>query len=185
MSVGALNSFNTMMNKARNMSLAEASKNTKREDGVVLVTEEWRDMARRGDAKTGEKYQELIKGFGQEYIKQLDEKFGNGDGVLTFDEYFKSEVRDIPSDAPDDEVKEMKKMIKTAFDRINLDGNKNIDAKEMTALIGAMDYDKDSKVDGCITIKDFMSWSIKLGEKGKNFLDDLLKYNYKSFFGDK
>lgn len=179
----ALDSFEKMMDKAKNMSMVEASKNNKREDGVVLVTEEWRDMARKGDEKTGEKYQELVKEFGAEYIKQLDKKFGNGDGVLTFDEYFKSEVGDIPADSPEDEVKEMRDMIKVAFNRINLDGNKYIDTKEMTALIGAMDYDSDSRVDGCITIKDFMGWSINLGEKGKNFLDDLLKYNYESYFG--
>lgn len=179
----ALDSFEKMTDKARNMTMVEASKNDKREDGVVLVTEEWRDMARKGDEKTGEKYQELVKEFGAEYIKQLDKKFGNGDGVLTFDEYFNSEVGDIPADAPKDEVKEMKDMIKIAFNRINLDGNKHIDAKEMTALLAAMDYDDDSRVDGCITIKDFMGWSIQLGEKGKNFLDDLLKYNYESYFG--
>ncbi len=180
-----LGSFEAMTEKAKSMRISEAAKSNKREDGVELVTAMWREMAKNGDPKTGEKYQELVKEFGSQYIQQLDKKYGNGDGVLTFDEYYKSEIGDIPADADKELVEEMKDSIKRAYNRLNQDGNDNIDAKEMTVLFAAMDYDEKNNVNGCITINDFMRTSVQLGAQGKVFLDDLLKYIYNSYFNKK
>ena len=181
----ALKSFEAMTEKAKSMRISEAAKSNKREDGVELVTPEWRQMANNGDSKTGEKYQELVKDFGSQYIKQLDKKYGNGDGILTFEEYYKSEIVDIPADADKEVVEEMKNSIKRAYKRLDIDGSGSIDAKEMTTLFAAMDYDENSNVNGCITINDYMRTSVQLGAKGKVFLDDLLKYIYNSYFNNK
>ena len=178
-----LDAFKSMEAKAKEMTLEEALNDNTPENGVSLVDEEWREMANRGDAATGEKYQELVKKFGFNYTQQIDAKYGNGDGILTYEEFEKHQSEDIGPDA-DAEVKAaMKESTQNAFKRLDLNDDNKIDSKEITTLLAAMDYDKDSNVNGRITINDFFRTSIQLGEGDRQFLDDLLEYNYDSFFG--
>ena len=169
--------------KAREMTFEEALNDSTPENGVSMVNDEWREMANRGDAATGEKYQELVKKFGLNYTRQLDEKYGNGDGTLTYEEFEKHQSEDITPDADADVRAAMKEAIKNAFERLDLNDDNKLDSKEITTLLAAMDYDKDNNVNGRITINDFFRTSIQLGEGDRQFLDDLLEYNYNSFFG--
>ena len=177
-----LDAFKSMEEKAKNMSFKEASNDKTPENGVSMVNDEWREMANRGDAATGEKYQELVKKFGLNYTKQIDVKYGNGDGILTYEEFAKHQAEDIAPDADADVKAAMKEQIQNAFERLDLNDDNMIDSKEMTALLAAMDYDENNNVNGRITINDFFRTSIQLGAEGKQDLDDLLKYNYNSFF---
>ena len=150
-----LDAFKSMEVKAKEMTLEEALNDSTPENGVSLVDEEWREMANRGDAATGEKYQELVKKFGFNYTQQIDAKYGNGDGILTYEEFEKHQSEDIGPDA-DAEVKAaMKESTQNAFKRLDLNDDNKIDSKEITTLLAAMDYDKDSNVNGRITINDF------------------------------
>ncbi len=178
-----LDAFKGMEAKAREMTFEEALNDSTPENGVSMVNDEWREMANRGDAATGEKYQELVKKFGLNYTRQLDEKYGNGDGTLTYEEFEKHQSEDITPDADADVRAAMKEAIKNAFERLDLNDDNKLDSKEITTLLAAMDYDKDNNVNGRITINDFFRTSIQLGEGDRQFLDDLLEYNYNSFFG--
>ena len=178
-----LDAFKGMEAKAREMTFEEALNDSTPENGVSMVNDEWREMANRGDAATGEKYQELVKKFGLNYTRQLDEKYGNGDGTLTYEEFEKHQSEDITPDADADVRAAMKEAIKNAFERLDLNDDNKLDSKEITTLLAAMDYDKDNNVNGRITINDFFRTSIQLGEGDRQFLDDLLEYNYDSFFG--
>ena len=119
---------------------------------------------------------------GKEFIKGIDKKHGNADGILTYEEFEKYQLEDLPADADEETKKAMKESVKFAFDRLNINGGETIDEKEITTLLAAMDYDKDSKVNGVITINDFMRTSVQLSEKEKNSLDELLKKRYEAFF---
>lgn len=178
-----LDAFKGMEAKAREMTFEEALNDSTPENGVSMVNDEWREMANRGDAATGEKYQELVKKFGLNYTRQLDEKYGNGDGTLTYEEFEKHQSEDITPDADADVRAAMKEAIKNAFERLDLNDDNKLDSKEITTLLAVMDYDKDNNVNGRITINDFFRTSIQLGEGDRQFLDDLLEYNYNSFFG--
>ena len=181
----ALGKFEKMEAKMKSMDIDEALKCKDKKYSVDMVNEEWRTMANNGDVKTEEKYIEFVKKFGKEYTSDIDKKFGNNDGTLTYSEFLKHQMADVENDA-DDEVKaEMKKSAKIAFNKLDINKDNKIDEKEITTLLAAMDYDEDNNVNGRITINDFARVSIQLAEKDDKDLDKLLDNRYNAFFNKK
>ncbi|MGN0031193.1 MAG: hypothetical protein ACI37Q_04485 [Candidatus Gastranaerophilaceae bacterium] len=177
--------FDKMKTRIKSMRLSEAAEYNKTDDSVDLVNQQWRDMANSGDPNTGAKYQELVKDFASKYIKEIDKKFGNGDGKLTFEEYANFEYANISVFDYAHNNKEAQQALKNAFRRLDYNKDKVIDEKELTVLIAAMDYDIEANVNGRITINDYMRTSIQLASNKEVFLDKLLPYIYNSYFNQK
>ena len=156
-----------------------------RNAGVEITNDAWRADANAGKSDVDASYMTQVKAFGKEFIKGIDAKHGNSDGVLTYEEFEKYQMEDLPADASAELKEKMKESSKIAFDRLNLNGGNTIDEKEITTLLAAMDYDNKSNVNGIITINDFMRTSTQLAQKEKNSLDTLLKDRYEAFFDKK
>ena len=174
--------FEQMENVASDLGYDKAKNCTDKKVGVQIADDEWRADAEAKKDNVEANYMTQVKAFGKEFIKGIDEKHGNGDGVLTYAEFEKYQAEDIPEDADEETKSEMKASIKTAFNRLNLNGGETIDEKEITAFLAAMDYDKNSNVNGIITVNDFTRCSVQLGAEGENTLDKLLKARYDTFF---
>jgi len=177
--------FEKMEDVASDLGYEKSKTHNEEKHGVLMVDEEWRAMAREGHSDTEKRYMELVKKFGKDFIKGIDKKHGNGNGKLTYAEFEKYQMEDVPQDADKETKKAMKESAKIAFDRLNLNGGRTIDQKEITAFLAAMDYDKVSNVNGRITVDDFTRWSVQLADEEKNDLDKLLKDRYEAFFDKK
>lgn len=174
--------FEKMEDAITELGYDKAKECTNKDAGVKITDDAWRADANAGKSDIEAKYMTQVKAFGKEFIKGIDKKHGNADGILTYEEFEKYQLEDLPADADEETKKAMKESVKFAFDRLNINGGETIDEKEITTLLAAMDYDKDSKVNGVITINDFMRTSVQLSEKEKNSLDELLKKRYEAFF---
>ena len=174
--------FEAMEEVIEELGYEKAKKHSDRNSGVQITDDAWRADAEAKKDDVEANYMAQVKAFGKEFIKGIDTKHGNADGVLTYAEFEKYQAEDIPADADEETKAEMQASIKTAFNRLNLNGGETIDEKEMTAFLAAMDYDKDSNVNGIITVNDFTRSSVQLGAEGENSLDALLKDRYKAFF---
>ncbi len=174
--------FEKMNDVAGDLGYEKSKTHKKEEHGVDMVNQQWRDDANAKKENTEEDYKKLVKDFGKELIKGIDKKFGDNDGVLTYKEYEKYQLDDLPADADYETKQEMKKSIKISFNRLNINGGDTIDEKEITTLLSAMDFDKNGNVNGRITVNDFTRVSQYLIEDDKNGLDEVLKDRYQAFF---
>lgn len=174
--------FEKMEEVITELGYEKANNYSDKKAGVQITDDAWRTDANAKKPDVEANYMTQVKDFGKKFIEGIDKKHGNADGVLSYEEFEKYQLEDIPSDADAETKAEMKKSSKIAFDRLNLNKGDTIDEKEITTLLAAMDYDKDNNVNGIITINDFMRTSVQLSEKGKNLLDDLLKNRYNAFF---
>ena len=188
----ALKAFDRMEGFMKDMSDEECETNKDPEKGVDLVNQEWRNMADSNDPKTDEKYQELVKAFGKDFIKGIDQKYGNGDCKLTFDEFMKYQMANIDTKDLDAETKEeLRWATIRAFARLDMDNDNKLDEKEIAAYLAAMDIDKDGKANGRITIDDFSRAAMNLtdecnGDKKESVLKfaEILRDRYNSFWGN-
>jgi len=177
--------FEKMCDVAEDLGYEKSKTHKDEKHGVLMVDEQWREDANAKKDGVETRYMELVKNFGKSFIRDIDKKYGDGNGQLTYAEFEKYQMEDIPSDADAETKKAMKASIKIAYDRLNLNGGDTIDEKEMTALLASMDYDKNNNVNGRITVDDYTKWSALLAEKDKNDLDTLLKSRYDAFFDTK
>ena len=191
-STPALKAFDRMEGFMKNMSEEECETNKDPEKGVDLVNQEWRDMTNSNDPKTDEKYQELVKAFGKDFIKGMDQKYGNGDNKLTFEEFKAYQMAAIDTSDLDDKTKEeLRCATIRAFARLDINDDNKLDEKEITAYLAAMDIDKDGNVNGRITIDDFSRAAMNLtddcnGDKKESVLEfvRILRDRYNAFWGN-
>lgn len=182
-----LEAFEDMKAKMKDMTPDEMKTDDSPENGVSMVDDEWREMGHAaGDdpekmKQVQEKYVELVKEFGAEYIQQLDKKYGDGDGKLSFEEFKKSEIFNMPEFANKDVLK--RAVYEAAFDTLDLNKDNNLDNEEITSLLAAMDYDKEGNVNGRITINDYTRLSDELVTGSDQFVDRLNALHTK-FFGN-
>ncbi len=174
--------FEAMCGVASNLTVQQASALSDKAAGVNITDDAWRADAEAKKPDVDANYKTQVKAFASSFIKGVDTKHGNGDGLLTYEEFEKYQLADLPAEADEETKSAMKKSAKAAFDRLNLNGGTTIDEKEMTALLAVMDYDNGSNLNGIITVNDYTRVSVQLAAEEKNQLDELLKDRYDTFF---
>ena len=164
------------------------------EDVELQITDDnWRALAGKKDKTDAEKqqldtqYKTNIKTLGRAYTTYIDKTYGNGDGVLSQDEYTKFEETIIPEILKDDP--EAAQLPSNAFKHLDLNKDGSIDHEEMSSYLYAIDFGteegKSNGSNGKISAYDFMSNSIALGKSEKNMIDQKLAYTYNALFGKK
>lgn len=105
---------------------------------------------------------------GTSYTQYLDKTFGNNDGKLTLDEFKKSQL--APLSDKDKKNKQFIEATENTFNNMDLNNDKYIDAKEMTALLTIFDQDYEKmEYDGQIKASDITYHSLDLCEKPGTF----------------
>ena len=135
--------------------------------------------------KNYNQYKDSFINLGTSYIQYLDKTFGNNDGNLTLEEFKKSQL--APLSEKDKKNKKFIQATENTFNNINLNDDKVIDAKEMTALLGLFDQDYEKmEFDGQIKAGDVYYHSLDLTEKPGTFYaksaKQELKQRYLSIF---
>ena len=125
-----------------------------------VLPDSWRNKAMA--AKTQQEYQAVHKDyqkgfieFGKSYVEHIDKKYGNGDRVLTKDEYVKSELAAVPDDMKEYNIYYIQ-MAENTFENMNVDKTKYnnkqaIDAKEMAAVLSMFDADSQALIEAMET----------------------------------
>lgn len=161
---------------------------------VQITDDNWRALAGKKDKTDAEKqqldtqYKTNIKNLGNAYTVYIDKTFGNGDGVISEEEYTAFEQADMPEELKGDA--EAAQLPKNAFKHLDLDKSGTIDNEEIAAYLHALDFGtedgKSNGLNGKISAYDFMANSIALGkpEKGQ-MLDKKMAYTYNALFGKK
>lgn len=126
-----------------------------------ILPDSWRELANKKGktqeeiARMAKEYEQGFTNFGNEYVKYIDAKYGNGDGILKENEYVNFEKGTVVEGA------DVTKDAKTIFAHIDLDKNGNVDAREMAAMMSMFDMsvglqgDKAGSINGKIKICDF------------------------------
>lgn len=131
-------------------------------------------------------YRNAFINFGKSYVEHLDKKYGNGDGKLTTAEYMNSELQALPLKEriqPD-----VQQAARNMVNNINIDGDKYISIKEMTAVLSMFDKDcKNGNLNGRINGYDYASCSMCLVEDKNNeygqAIRNKLTDSYNQLFG--
>lgn len=132
-------------------------------------------------ATNTENYKPNFINLGKSYTEYLDKTFGNNDGKLTLDEFKKSQL--APLSDRDKKNKQLIQATENTFNNINLNDDKVIDAKEMTALLALFDQDYEQMtIDGQIKAKDIGYHSMDLCEKPSSFYAKSAKQELKSIY---
>lgn len=164
-------------------------------DAEVQITDDnWRALAGKKDKTEAEKqqldtqYKNNIKNLGNAYTTYIDKTFGNGDGVLSEEEYTAFEQADMPEELKGDA--EAAQLSKNAFKHLDLNKDGNVDREEITAYLHALDFGtedgKSNGLNGKISAYDFMANSIALGKPDKDLMiDKKMAYTYNALFGKK
>ena len=161
---------------------------------VQITDDNWRALAGKKDKTEAEKqqldaqYKNNIKNLGNAYTTYIDKTFGNGDGVLSEEEYTAFERADMPDGLKGDS--EAEQLPKNAFKHLDLNKDGSIDKEEMSAYLHALDFGtedgKSNGLNGKISAYDFMSNSIALGKPEKDLMiDKKMAYTYNALFGKK
>lgn len=161
---------------------------------VQITDDNWRALAGKKDKTEAEKqqldtqYKTNIKNLGNAYTTYIDKTFGNGDGVLSEDEYTAFEEADMPEGLKGDA--EAAQLPKNAFKHLDLNKDGKVDNEEITSYLHAIDFGteegKSNGLNGKISAYDFMVNSLALGkpEKGQ-MIDKKMAYTYNALFGKK
>lgn len=148
----------------------------------------WDNLVTSGASaeKLDNAYRNAFVNLGKSYIKHLDKKYGDGDGKLTTEEYLKSELKALPlaeRNAPD-----VIQAAKNLVTNININGDKIIDIKEMTAVLSLFDKDvKNGNLNGRINGYDYTACAMSLVEDKNNkngaMIRQRLTNRYNQLFG--
>lgn len=136
-------------------------------------------------------YKDGFLKFGTSYTAYLDKKYGNGDGVLTKEEYISSEMQDLPK-----ELKEFAnpKDAENVFSHIDMNKDGKISPEEMAAFGSVLDMsvglegDKAGGINGKIKACDMnanMMNMVKTSDTtGGRAMDNKMKTMHNFLFGE-
>jgi len=162
----------------------EFENNLKTKGEHSFVTEKWIENNNKEEL-TDKEMQELAEGYFQgvsglatSYLHNIDEQHGNNSdaksiGKLTLDEFTNFAKTKFGAKATDEKIA-------LAFERLDVDGNKNITSNEMTAAFTVVDELTEDR-DGKISKDDFNSFASKLGDNTSN-IGELIKTEYHNYF---
>lgn len=136
-------------------------------------------------------YKDGFLKFGTSYTAYLDKKYGNGDGVLTKEEYISSEMQDLPK-----ELKEFAnpKDAKNVFSHIDINKDEKISPEEMAAFGSVLDMsvglegDKaggiNGKIKACDMNANMMNMVKSSDTTGGRAMDNKMKTMHDFLFGE-
>ena len=124
---------------------------------------------------TKDNYKEVLSNAGKSFGAVLDT---NDDGYVSEDEFITSELNDLP----DADKTSATNSAKIAFDKIDINGDKKLDWKELAANFAAFDYCGSDKLDGNITNEQFKNMSRYLQTSGQNYFDNTIRQTYNYLF---
>lgn len=162
-----------------------------------VTGEEYRELKAKGKNRTEAEtqkmkdlYRDSFVNLGQSYIEAVEEKVGNGDGVLTQEEFVKYETLDLPDELKGDSNAQDAKNI---FSHVDIDKNGKLDKKEMAAMFSAFDMsigvtdEKAGSINGKITVADMNGNMVNLIKdsttEGGQVLDERMDMMYEFVFG--
>ena len=126
-----------------------------------VLTDEWRNLASKKN-KTPEEiqrmqdlYREGFQNFGAEFVGYIDQEFGDGNGLLSQDEYINYEVSSL--DKKDINELGVNPQVDTGniFAHMDRDKSGDVDAEEMAATLAMFDMDvKNGGINGKIKVYD-------------------------------
>ena len=163
-----------------------------------VLDDSWRQLVNKQNKTQAEQeqisaqYKAGFLKFGDSYMNHIDQTYGNGDGVLTEDEYVQSETNGLPKEYVDNLGSEqISKYAKNTFKHIDLNNDQKIDSKEMAALMSMFDQDvrDKGKINGRLKTYDITASSLNLikndNEEGGKAIVERLKTMYEFLFGKK
>ena len=136
-------------------------------------------------------YKDGFLKFGTSYTAYLDKKYGNGDGVLTKEEYINSEMQDLPK-----ELKEFAnpKDAENVFSHIDINKDEKISPEEMAAFGSVLDMsvglegDKaggiNGKIKACDMNANMMNMVKSSDTTGGRAMDNKMKTMHNFLFGE-
>jgi len=163
-----------------------------------VLDDSWRQLVNKQNKTQAEQeqisaqYKAGFLKFGDSYMNHIDQTYGNGDGVLTEDEYVQSETNGLPKEYVYNLGSEqISKYAKNTFKHIDLNNDQKIDSKEMAALMSMFDQDvrDKGKINGRLKTYDITASSLNLikndNEEGGKAIVERLKTMYEFLFGKK
>lgn len=146
-----------------------------------FVMSDWEAKA-EGKEKDAE-YKEYASNFAKSYIAHIDESSGNKDNEISQEEYLKYNLSaDIGKDATEQEIAMYKQIANTSFEKIDQNGDKKIDWKEMASLLSTYDA-MSGKRDGKITTEELKGGFNGITNANSTAMDTQLRNEYTRLFG--
>lgn len=134
--------------------------------------------------KDAETYKTAVSDLGKSYVAQIDQASGNSDGKVTLDEFIDHSMKDLKSNASEDKKLQAKYQASVAFNKLDQNGDGKLDWKEMSAMMAALDYGSDDKLDGIITSEEYAKNTENLTNTQNTSVDKAVRRTYKQLFGD-
>lgn len=168
---------------AYNTELGEQfEEDTKAGKTTQFVSSDWEEKA-AGKEKDQE-YTQYASNFAKSYIANMDKKAGNEDNEITEEEFTQYNMSsDLDANATEAEKTEYKTLSKTAFKKMDQNGDGKIDWKEMAATLSAYDSMSGSR-DGKITNEELSEAGIGLMDSSSTTMDQKLRTEYTRLFGN-
>ncbi len=134
--------------------------------------------------KYEEEYKDNVSLIASSWLADVD-KNGTKDGKVTFEEYAKYEMKNLPENISDEMKQQAIELARNSFTKLDQNGDGKLDWKETAAMIRTFDRNTEnlSTVDGKIQSEDFQYWSTKMAEAKPNEFDDAVRKDYKKLFG--
>lgn len=137
-------------------------------------------------SKCADEYKSAVSNIGKSYAALIDSR-GNKDQKVTADEFVDFEMSKFDSNASSEYKEIAKQMAKTAFDKIDQNGDGYADWKELASTVATFDTDietNSASKDAEITSEQYKNWSELLSEQKQNAFDFTVRNSYKQLFGD-
>ncbi len=168
---------------SHNTELGEQfEEHTKTGATTQFVMSDWEGKA-AGEEKDKE-YTQYASNFAKSYIANMDKKAGNEDNEITEEEFTKFNMAsDLDENATEAEKTEYKTLSKTAFKKIDQNGDGKIDWKEMAATLSVYDSMSGSR-DGKITNEELAAAGTGLMDGTSTTMDQKLRTEYTRLFGN-
>lgn len=161
-----------------------------------FMSQDWkkRQASGKDSEKVATEYKQEVSKMGKSYLMAMDKAVGNKDGYISEEEFVKyslqQDFKPLKSDATEEEKakyekdkKQAEAMAKTAFTKLDQNGDNVIDWKESSAMFVAADSNSTSgKLNGEISAEDFATFSEALGNNSSNAADKNLRIGYNNLF---
>ena len=156
--------------------------NSKARKTTNFVASDWADQ-KDGDEKK-QQYTQYVSNFAKSYIAYMDEKSGNKDNEISQEEFTKYNIEaDLGENATEAEKAQYRTYAKTAFEKLDQNGDKKIDWKEMASMFSSYDGINGSQ-DGQITNEEAQKAGQLLMNSSSTTMDQKLRIEYTKLFGN-
>ena len=167
--------FYTYIQKNKGLGYQDLLKSKK--DFLVMDRAQWKELTSTKDReKIRGEYKQAFIELGESFNKYLDEKFGDGDGKLVFDEFKKANLYGD---------KKRDKFLQDAFKNFDIDGDNEISSKEWAAFFHMVDRSVNNNRKSCPDAKiDAFSLIEGFKEMNQKEVGTIVKDIFNNLFSD-